>query len=112
MGIQLADAQRVAVGCRACGSPNADAASSTCNILDDHGLTKGYPHALADDASDGIRGPTCRKWDDYCNGSGWKALCTRDVRQGGQNCSTCCQMQKRSAGNFHLVLPLGCLVIG
>jgi len=73
MGIQLADAQRVAIGCRACGSPNADAAPSTCNILDDHRLAKGCPHALADDARDRIRRPTCREWDDYCNGSRRKA---------------------------------------
>src|SRR5882757_9922360 len=106
MGIQLADAQRVAIGCRTCGSSNAEAAPGTCNILDDHGLTKGCPHALADDASDGIRRPTCREWDDYCNGSRGKALCARDARQGGQDGSAGCQMQKRSAGNFHLVLPV------
>jgi hypothetical protein len=57
VGVPLADVEGVAVRRRARDAADADAAAGAANILDDDGLTQRHPHALGEDAGDGIRRP-------------------------------------------------------
>ena len=49
-----ADAERVAVGCRARDAADADAAGGATDVFDDDGLAERRPHALGQDARDRI----------------------------------------------------------
>ena len=88
MGAPLADAQRIAVGRRAGDPADADAAVRPGDVLDDDGLPERHPHALGDDARDGIGRAAGGERDHQGDGTGRIGLraCARGDRvDRGQN---------------------------
>src|SRR5262249_6219240 len=63
-----ADHERVTVGRRARDPAYTDAASRAGHIFNDDRLAERRPHALDQDATDDIRRPTWREWDNDCDG--------------------------------------------
>ena len=84
VGVQLPDAQRVAVGRGAGDAGDTDAASRTRDVLDDQRLTKMRPHAVANDARDQIRRPARREWDDHRDRIGRERLVPSQTWHGRQ----------------------------
>ena len=60
-----ADAQRVAVGGRAHGAADAEAAGGASDILDHHGLAENRPHLLGQKARQRVGGPAGRERHDH-----------------------------------------------
>src|SRR5262249_11093121 len=108
VGVQLPDAQRVAVGRGAGDARDTNAASRPRDILDDQRLTERGPHAVGKDARDQIRRSARREWDDHRDRMGWKGLCPCEARHGRKCGGSRAEMQKGSSRKLHPILPNSC----
>src|SRR5262249_20833436 len=70
----IAEAERVAVGRRLSGTPDADGRPGTSHVLDDDGLAERGPHALADNAPERVGRAARRERHDHRDWTRWIIL--------------------------------------
>src|SRR5262249_43615925 len=97
--------KRVAVVGRAGGSSNADAAIRASYVFDDDGLTERRPHPLTHDTPYRIRSSAGSERYNHRDWSRRLGVRPSEVRHARQRGGARCQMEKISAGKFHLILP-------
>ena len=98
----LADADRVAVGCRARDAADRDGAAGARGVLDDDGLPERRSHPLRQDARNGIGRSSGRIGHDDGDRLGWIGrLCRTDTGRDRQRGSARGDLQKATAWNPH-----------
>src|SRR6516225_1017830 len=105
MAAPLADDQRIAIGFGTHNPAGTDGAAGPGDVLDQNGLTERCLHAFGERARDNV-GRSAR-WERCDNGDRSRRIGLRrsDAPNYRQRGSACGQMQKISAGKFHLNLP-------
>jgi hypothetical protein len=99
----MPDAQRIAVARRASDPADGDVAARAGNVLDDDRLSERGPHALAEDARDGVGRPASRKRHDHRDGTCGISLRQRKSRHDRERGSPRCQTEKSTTREFHNV---------
>src|SRR5262249_37140730 len=89
-------------GCQA----RADVASGARNVLDKKLLSKTLAELLPHEPRERVSHAARRERNDQTYRPCRIGLRPRNTRRGGKRGSSCCQMQKSSAPNFHRFLPL------
>src|SRR5262249_41808058 len=108
VGVQLPDAQRVAIRHGAGDARDTKAAPGPGDILDDQRWTERRLHAVGKDARDQIRRSARREGDDHRDRMGWKGLCPCEARHGRQCDGSRAEMQKGPSRKLHPILPHFC----
>src|SRR5262249_5527090 len=103
---EAGEQQRIAVGGRTHDRLGGDISAGAWPVLDDDLLTKPVRQPASDQASHNVGASARRKAHDDVYGARRIGLRPRDPRYGRQRGSTGCQMQKISAGKFHIEPPL------
>jgi hypothetical protein len=94
----------VAVGGRPYDRLRADITAATRSVLDHEWLAKALRQPLADQAGDNVGWSARGKTDDDAHRPRWIGLRPRDPRDGRQRSSGRGQMEKISAGKFHIFI--------
>src|SRR5262245_4851003 len=84
----------------------SDIGAGACPILDDERLAEALGELLADQARDNVSSAAGGITDNDAHRPRWIGFRLRQPRDGRQHGSARGQMQKLSAGKFHLNLPL------
>src|SRR5262249_47899432 len=84
----------------------ANVGAPTRPVIDDELLTKPLRKPLTQQAGEDVLRATWRGADDVAHRTRRIGLRPRDPRQGRQRGRARCQMQKSSAGKFHVAPPL------
>src|SRR5262249_36906941 len=94
--------ERIAVCRRTPNRLYTDIATTARTVLDDELLTEALRQPLTNEARSNVVNTTGRKWDNDAHGPRRIGLRPRYARYSRERGSTRCQMQKLSAGKFHL----------
>src|SRR5262249_4261866 len=97
--------ERVAIGRRAHDRLGGDIAASTRPVLDDDWPAEPFRQPLAHQTCDDVESASCGGTDDQTHRPRRIGLRPRETPHGRQRGSARDQMQKISAGKFHLNLP-------